>query len=170
MGIIYTIGYEQTEIGSFIGTLKEVGIELLADVRAVALSRKKGFSKTALCHHLEADGIQYEHFVRLGDPKEGRVAARIGRFGEFRRIYNRHLKSVESQAALEALITSAKGSRTCLMCFERDPATCHRSIIAARLVAEGMTVFDLFGDTPGRYVGDSELLPSPGAGQGATAA
>jgi len=54
MGIIYTIGYEQTEIGSFIGTLKEVGIELLADVRAVALSRKKGFSKTALCHHLEA--------------------------------------------------------------------------------------------------------------------
>ncbi len=48
MGIIYTIGYEQTEIGSFIGTLKEVGIELLADVRAVALSRKKGFSKTAL--------------------------------------------------------------------------------------------------------------------------
>src|ERR1700730_803280 len=139
MTIIYTIGYEQTDITTFVGTLQDVGIELLADVRAVALSRKKGFSKTSLRHHLEAAGIQYEHFSQLGNPKEGRIAAKAGR--KFRRIYSQHLKSIDSQVALELLASRAMGSRTCLMCFERDPETCHRSIIAARLMAEGMTVF-----------------------------
>jgi uncharacterized protein (DUF488 family) len=76
MTTVYTIGYEGTDIDKMLATLKAVGVDVLADVRAVALSRKKGFSKTALRTRLEAEGIAYAHFVELGDPKAGRGAAR----------------------------------------------------------------------------------------------
>ena len=78
MPLIYTIGYEGTDIERFVATLKIVGIKHLADVRAVAVSRKKGFSKSALSARLDAEGIQYFHFIELGDPKPGRDAARAG--------------------------------------------------------------------------------------------
>ena len=89
---LFTIGYEGTDIDRFVETLKIVGVEVVADVRAVALSRKKGFSKSALSARLMADGMEYLHFVELGDPKPGRDAARAGLYDEFRKIYRRHLK------------------------------------------------------------------------------
>src|SRR6266496_1992672 len=88
---IYTIGYEALDVSRFLATLKAAGIEVLAYVRAAALSRKKGFSKTALRDQLEASGIGYEHFIQLGNPKQGRLAAREG--NSFVRIYRRHLNS-----------------------------------------------------------------------------
>lgn len=66
MNTVYTIGYEGTDIERFVQTLKAVGIEVLADVRAVALSRKKGFSKTALRNNLAEAGIEYIHLNALG--------------------------------------------------------------------------------------------------------
>jgi uncharacterized protein (DUF488 family) len=45
MTTLYTIGYEGTDIDRFVATLKAVGVQLLADVRALPLSRKRGFSK-----------------------------------------------------------------------------------------------------------------------------
>ena len=63
MSVVYTIGYEGTDIDRFVATLKAVGIKVLADVRAVAVSRKKGFSKTALKARLEDEGIAYTHLV-----------------------------------------------------------------------------------------------------------
>src|SRR5690606_21613376 len=80
MSIVYTIGYEGTDIDRFVATLKAVGVRRLADVRAVALSRKKGFSKKSLAARLEAEDIEYLHFQALGDPKPGREAARAGQY------------------------------------------------------------------------------------------
>ena len=84
MTTVYTIGYEGTDIDRFIQTLRNVDVKVLADVRAVALSRKEGFSKSALSSRLEMEGISYIHFMELGDPKKGREAARAGKYEKFR--------------------------------------------------------------------------------------
>lgn len=138
--IVYTIGYEGLDIDRFVAALKEARVEVLADVRAVPISRKKGFSKNVLRSRLEADGIGYRHFVELGTPEKGRKAARAGNRAEFSRITEAHLDGVEAKAALAELAELAGRRPTCLMCFERDPQECHRLLIASRLEANGMTV------------------------------
>ena len=152
MNIAYSIGYEGTDIDKFVASLKAVGIDVLADVRAIALSRKRGFSKTALRTRLETEGIAYIHFVELGDPKAGREAARAGKFDEFRRIYSNHLDSAKAIGALRVVEEAAHNNSVCLLCFERDPRNCHRTIVADRLKTRGIEVLDIYGDDPGRYV------------------
>jgi uncharacterized protein (DUF488 family) len=166
MSTVYTIGYEGTDIDKFVATLKAVGVHTLADVRAVALSRKKGFSKTSLKTRLEAEGISYIHLVQLGDPKPGREAARAGKYDEFRRVYATHLNSPETKGVLRALEATARAASICLLCFERDPKTCHRAIVADRLKTRGIEVVDLYGDDPGRYVRHASKLPRRHARQG----
>ncbi len=144
MTTLYTIGYEGTGIDRFVARLHEAGVKVLADVRALPLSRKKGFSKNVLRSRLEKEGIAYLHFKALGTPKPGREAARAGRYEEFSDLYHSHLKSVEAQVELESLGLRASEAPTCLLCFERDPALCHRSIIAARLRRRGLEVVDLY--------------------------
>lgn len=159
MSMVYTIGYEGADIDRFVATLRAVGVTMLADVRAVALSRKKGFSKNGLRERLEAEGITYVHLVELGDPKPGRDAARVGKYSEFRRIYSVHLKTADAVGALDVLDEMARQDAVCLLCFERDPATCHRTLIADRLKARGLEVFDLYGDEPSRYVRHAKKVP-----------
>src|SRR4051794_15641258 len=103
MRTIYTIGYEGTDIDRFAATLLAVGIEVLVDVRAIPLSRKPGFSKKRLANRMELEGIAYLHLVDLGDPKPGRTAAREGRYDDFVRIYQAHLKQPEPTLSLERL-------------------------------------------------------------------
>jgi uncharacterized protein (DUF488 family) len=157
---VYTIGYEGTDIKGFVATLIAAKVTVLADVRALAISRKKGFSKNRLREALENVGIEYRHFVELGDPKNGRTAARAGKFDLFRKIYSAHLKTSDAQLALTNLSSLAENSVTCLMCFERDPNVCHRNIIADELKNCGILIFHLFGDSPSRYVRNNHLLPS----------
>jgi uncharacterized protein (DUF488 family) len=170
MSIVYTIGYEGTDIARCLATLKAVGVEVLADIRAVPLSRKKGFSKNALRASLEEEGLEYVHFGELGDPKEGREAARAGRYSEFFRIFTEHLAGEKPQAALSVLREIASKRATCLLCFERDPKECHRSIVASRLENSDMLVFDLYGDLPTRYVDHAVQLSRRHLGQGIAAA
>lgn len=167
--IAYTIGYEGAEIDHFIATLKIAGVKVLADVRAVAHSRKKGFSKTALRKRLEEEGITYSHFVELGDPKLGREAARAGRYDEFRKIYARHLSKSEPQHSLHRLGETVLTASTCLLCFERDPKSCHRSIVANRLKGYGVKSVHLFVSTPLRHAKPTTNRTGRYSGQGASA-
>ena len=170
MNTVYTIGYEGTDIERFVQTLSAVGVQVLADVRAVALSRKKGFSKTALRNRLAEAGIEYIHYNALGDPKPGREAARAGKYELFRRIYRKHLSTDDAQVALKTLKIAVKDKPTCLLCFERDPNVCHRSIVTHVLRASGNEIFDLYGDSPARYVDFSAQLSRYHSSQGAAAA
>jgi uncharacterized protein (DUF488 family) len=165
---VYTIGYEGTDIDRFVVTLQNVGVRAVADVRAVAVSRKKGFSKSRLRERLEEVGIRYVHFVELGDPKPGRDAARAGRYAEFRKIYSRHLAGEVPQEKALALSKLARQMPTCLLCFERDAATCHRSMIADQLASSGFEIQNLLGDKPGQY--DPKKMSCCNTRQGATAA
>lgn len=170
MSVVYTIGYECTDIERFIATLKAVGIKRLADIRAIAVSRKKGFSKKTLSARLEAEGIEYYHLVDLGDPKSGREAARAGRYEQFRVIYESHLNSKHGQLCLKELVAIAGAKPTCLLCFERDPGLCHRSIVAEQMSESGFEAFDLYGDDPKRYVRNATKLPRYHPREGTAAA
>ena len=128
---LFTIGYEQATPAAVLGELKRAKVKLLVDTRAVAASRRAGFSKRALAASLDEEGIAYVHLQKLGTPAEGRNAARDGDFKTLWRIYEKHLKTPEAKEAMEELLTLVRaGKPVCLLCYERDPAHCHRSRIA----------------------------------------
>ncbi len=141
---IFTIGYEGLDSEQLGGLLREAGVHVLADVRAVANSRKRGFSKGALSTSLQEAGLGYTHLRSLGTPKSGRQAARAGDAALLRRIYCEEvLDTADGQTALDALAAMAEAAPLCLLCFERDPAVCHRRILAERLAERGFAVRDL---------------------------
>jgi uncharacterized protein (DUF488 family) len=128
---IFTIGYEQTPAKAVLDELENAGVKLLVDVRAVAASRRPGFSKTQLAAGLAERGISYLHLRGLGTPKEGRDAARSGKFDELHRIYQAHLRTPEAKEQLDELATLVnKAGPVCIMCYERDHRHCHRQWIA----------------------------------------
>ncbi len=132
MRTLFTIGYEKAKADAVLGELKRAKIDLLVDIRAVAASRRPGFSKRQLAASLDEAGIAYIHLQKLGTPAQGRQAARAGDFEALWRIYDKHIKTPEAQAALGELLALIKsGKRVCLLCYERDPNECHRSRIAA---------------------------------------
>lgn len=136
MTTLFTIGYERAAMGEFLATLRSAGIGMVVDVRDVPFSRKPGFSKKALAQHLEQAGIGYRHLGALGTPKPGRDAAHRGDRAVFEGIMQERLNGAEAQIALAQVAELAASVPTCLLCFERDPAACHRTMIAAA-VAEG---------------------------------
>ena len=131
---VATIGYEAAAVPTFLATLRDAGIDLLVDVRAVAGSRRAGYAKSALAANLASAGIEYLHLRGLGTPKDGRVAARAGRHAEMHAIFRDHLATPPAQADLEVLAELVRaGRRTCLLCLEADPSRCHRSLVADAL-------------------------------------
>jgi len=135
---LFTIGYEHATAPAVLDELQRAGVGLLIDVRAVAASRRPGFSKRAFAAALDEHGIGYLHLRGLGTPADGRHAARSGRLDELFRIYEAHLATDKAQrelAELKDLVRS--GQRVCLLCYERNPDHCHRRRIA-QLVCEAL--------------------------------
>ena len=129
---VYSLGYEQSRPEEFAARLAEAKIDMLIDVRAVPLSRKPGFSKNQLAAALMVIDVEYKHVVRLGAPREIRDALRDGgTWAEYERGYQAHLANCEPE--VQALLDLAAERAICLLCFERDPAVCHRSLIAQRM-------------------------------------
>ena len=128
--ILSTIGYEAATLPEVIETLKAAGVEVVVDVRAVAASRRAGFSKTMLRVSLAAEGIAYEHLRGLGTPKPGREAARKGRIAEMEAIFATHMATPEAQDALALAITIVRERPAALLCYETCAAGCHRRIVA----------------------------------------
>lgn len=131
---LYTIGYEGSGVEAFVAALQRSGIQTLIDVRDVPLSRKRGFSKTALAGILGAHGIGYVHLKGLGDPKPGREAARAGEYVLFRRIFGSHMATDVARRDLVRAVELVCEGPCCLMCFEHEHTNCHRSIVADHIV------------------------------------
>lgn len=130
---IATIGYEKSSIDQFIETLRAAAINLLIDVRDLPLSRKKGFSKNILAANLAEHRIDYVHLKGLGDPKDGRMAARAGNYKLFERIFSTHMQTDKAQHDLAVAAKLVRSNRACLMCYECDHDCCHRKIVADQL-------------------------------------
>ena len=128
---LFTIGYEQTPPKAVLDELERSGVKLLVDVRAVASSRRPGFSKNQLAAGLDERGISYLHLRGLGTPTEGREAARGGKFEALHKIYAKHLKTPQAREELDELSALVKKSGpVCILCYERDHLHCHRQWIA----------------------------------------
>ncbi len=129
-GSIFTIGYEGLLQPQLLDLLIASGVQTVLDVRAVPLSRKAGFSKNVLTASLAEHGIGYVLDKRLGTPKAGREAVRKGKVGDMQRIFAEHMDTPEAQTGLAAAVALAGNTTACLLCFERAPHDCHRSIVA----------------------------------------
>lgn len=129
-----TIGYEGATVPALLQALQDGGVQLLVDVRAVTSSRRPGFSKNKLAENLSTVGIDYLHLRGLGTPAEGRAAARAGKWDELRAVFGEHMETLAAQTDLEALADLVRsGRRVCLLCYENDPAHCHRTLVADAL-------------------------------------
>ena len=131
-----TIGYQGTTIDAVLTTLKDAQVGLLIDIRAVAQSRKPGFSKRQLAAALDENGIGYVHLQGLGTPKAGRDAVRAGHPERMEPIFREHMTSDKAQAELAQAKILARERPCCLLCFERDHTTCHRHFVAEMIAAE----------------------------------
>ena len=131
---LFTIGYEQAKPAAVLDELEQAKVDTLVDVRAVAASRRPGFSKRQLAASLDEAGIAYLHFQKLGTPAEGRQAARAGDRETLYKIYEAHIRKPEPKAELAELADLVKsGKRIALLCYCRDPKTCHRWRIVGHL-------------------------------------
>src|SRR6478672_1038567 len=140
---IFTIGYEGATIDEFLLALNQAGVERVIDVRALPLSRRPGFSKTPLLNALAEAGIEYVHLKALGTPAEGRAAARAGRQADLERIYAGQLELPEAMAQGAQMLELAADKPSALLCFEREPAHCHRTLLL-KAVAADAEVIDLY--------------------------
>ena len=142
---LFTIGYEQAKPAAVLDEIIGAKIDILVDTRAVAASRRPGFSKRQLAAALDEKGVGYVHLQKLGTPAKGREAARVGDYETLWRIFDKHIKGAPAQEELGELVALVKsGKRICLLCYCRDPKHCHRSRISALVKKRtGVAVDDL---------------------------
>jgi uncharacterized protein (DUF488 family) len=144
MNPVATIGYEARTLPEVLEALTSAKVELVVDVRAVAASRRAGFSKTMLAASLADHGIGYRHLRALGTPKPGRDAARAGRVDEMQALYAAHLETPEAALELVQAAELAGRHRIALLCYEADVEGCHRKLVADRLhAATGCAIANL---------------------------
>lgn len=140
---IFTIGYEGATMTDFLAALKGAGVERVIDVRALPLSRRPGFSKSTLAASLLEAGIGYVHLKALGTPKPGRDAAKKGDRATLENVYAGQLELPEAQAQAAQMLDLARETPSALLCFERDPCVCHRTLLL-HAVGGDAEVVDLF--------------------------
>lgn len=148
---IYTVGHSNHTSAVFMGLLRKHEVTAVADVRSVPYSRfNPQFNRETLARALEAHGVEYlflgrELGARPEDPacyRNGRVLfSRLAATAEFRRGLDRLTAGADDAPSV------ARGRRLALMCAEKDPLDCHRTILVARKLAErGIEVAHILPD------------------------
>ena len=133
MRTLYTIGYQKRTLEDFVEILAREGIGVLVDVRDVAWSHKPGFTKGTLAEALKTAGIDYVHAQFAGNPK--RLREDSAGLKPLLDAYARHLDddpTIEERFRTLIHTLQDEGKRVCILCFERDPAECHRKVLAER--------------------------------------
>jgi uncharacterized protein (DUF488 family) len=129
---VLTIGYEGRNIDEFVSHLKKFYVTRLIDVREIPISRKKGFSKSALKERLEYENIEYIHIRSLGSPSGIRHKLKADLdYNFFFTAYDDYLST--NQDAIEEVYQYICEGVNCIMCFERLPEKCHRSMVAKKI-------------------------------------
>jgi uncharacterized protein (DUF488 family) len=144
---VYTVGYEGVALEQFIERLRLADVQLVVDVRDVPLSRKRGFSKTALSAALSEAGLQYLHIRELGCPKLIRDQYRLdGDWKRYTAAFMTHLR--QQAAAVRDLAAACRGSAVALLCYEADSGRCHRTYVARAVagVVAGARVVHIAAD------------------------
>lgn len=129
MSEIFTVGHSSHDAAHFIDLLKRHAITAVADVRSHPYSRRNPqFRKRALEALLTGHGIAYVFLGReLGARRDDPACYVDGRVQ-----YDRVAREPSFQAGLARVLTGTKRYRVALMCAEKDPAECHRTILVSR--------------------------------------
>ena len=136
-----TIGYEKATLPGVVAALHDAGVTTVIDVRDLPLSRRPGFSKRSLAAGLAEAGVGYVHLRSLGTPPEGREANRRRQWERFWTIVDAKLATAEGEHGLQQAAGLAAATRCCLLCYEADPAICHRCRVGEVLAERhGFTV------------------------------
>jgi len=131
---IYTVGYEGLALEEFLLRLRRARVQTIVDVRDVPLSRKLGFSKTALAAALDGAGIEYLHVRSLGCPKTIRDEYRANRdWDAYTAAFMKHLR--KQAVAVSELATLCASRPAALLCYEADAGLCHRTYVARAAAA-----------------------------------
>ncbi len=125
--VIFTIGYADKTLPALVHLLVEAEVDRVIDVRALPLSRRRGFSKTPLSTALAQEGIEYIHLRAAGNPYRDEKQD----IERCLALYAGHLDG--HPAILEEVDAAMRERRAALLCAEADARHCHRSIIADRL-------------------------------------
>jgi uncharacterized protein (DUF488 family) len=139
---VYAWGYQGRNIEDLVRLVRYHGIQQLLDVRENASSKKAGFSAEELAKELSRIGVAYIHLSELGCRRESRRALWRGEAREsFLEDYRREL-AVRPHAFAD-LVRRIQGTRTLLLCLEKDSSRCHRAVLVERLRAEGILAEEL---------------------------
>ena len=129
-------GYEGATPEDLVEFAQRNGATVVVDVRLNAMSRKPGFSKRRLADRLSASGIAYLHLPGLGNPRDNRPGFWSPGTNEslaaHRAFRERVLDSDEGRDALDQMLEAAEDAVVVVLCFEDDPARCHRTLILER--------------------------------------
>ncbi len=161
---VMTIGYEGLTLSEFTRILKKAGVRLLLDVRELPLSRKAGFSKRSLADAMKSVGIEYYHDRRLGAPKPIRNALR--QTGDWSTYFAHFEAYLDTQRDAIKEHAESQLVDVALVCYERDPKQCHRSVVARHLrevcgaSITHLGVGDVERQTPGARVRPRKGLPA----------
>jgi uncharacterized protein (DUF488 family) len=131
--ILFTIGYEKLDQRQFMAHLSYHGVDVVADIRKLPVSRKKGFSKKVLGETLNHNGIDYLNYQALGAPKE--LRDELYKSGNYDRFFHKYENNISNKADHLADILSLinSGRKVALLCFERNPQICHRKVVAEKI-------------------------------------
>jgi uncharacterized protein (DUF488 family) len=126
---IFTIGYEGLDIDGFLALLRLHRIDTIVDIREFPVSRKPGFSKNGLANTLHMAGFDYVHHVRLGCPKP--IRDRYHSDHDWSRYTKGFVEYLRTQGDAVADLAARSAHANCaLLCYEKNPNFCHRSLVA----------------------------------------
>ncbi|MDY6944467.1 MAG: DUF488 domain-containing protein [Pseudomonadota bacterium] len=136
--MIYSVGHSNHPLTRFLQLLQGHGVNLLADVRSTPYSRfNPQFRRDALAAALDQNGIEY---LFLGEELGAR--SKDSSCYEDGRVSYRKLAATELfRRGIDRLLAAARTQTVAVMCAEKDPLDCHRTILVAReLVRRGESV------------------------------
>ncbi len=142
--LILSIGYEKRKTDSFLDTLKENNIQAVVDVRQSAFSRRLDFRKYKLISLLDDSGIEYFHLRSAGNPHR----KTSNDLNECLKLYYDYISdepTLINEITLELNRITNPYPRIAMLCYERCPSECHRTILINVLTANNFecSVFEV---------------------------
>ena len=141
--VLFTIGHSTHALEEFIRLLKQSGVTAVADVRSHPYSRRMPqFSRERLAASLEGAGIGYMFLGKeLGARRDEAECYEDGRAS-----YERIARLPRFQAGLDRLRQGSRESRIALLCAEREPLDCHRTILIGRHLRDEFQIRHILAD------------------------
>jgi uncharacterized protein (DUF488 family) len=144
LATLYTVGHSNHPIEKFLGLLTAHDIGAVADVRSRPFSRRNPqFNKDRLAAHLAQQSIAYVFLGReLGARSDDPACYENGKVQ-----YPRLAATASFKTGIDRLLAGAEKYRVALMCAEKEPLDCHRTLLVSRALEQaGISIAHILAD------------------------